>query len=258
MKIEYFVFSGTGNTLLIAREIGGRLREKGHEVNYYRMDGINSFRMTGESVIGLAFPIAYFSSYPLVLRFIASLPEGRGRQIFMTSTMAGSSLGAERKFRRLVEAKGYKPIGCGLFLMPGNYNNPTLPVDKNRERVALSLKKAAEFADMLDGGKAAWGGGMPLIPSMWHSLVTSGRIVRFFYRMFPLEVDKAACIKCMRCVEICPTRAISSAAGDTPRINGALCESCQRCAAFCPVHAIKVPKKPAEQYRAVEYEDFRL
>ena len=33
MKIEYFVFSGTGNTLLIAREVGERLREGG-TVNY--------------------------------------------------------------------------------------------------------------------------------------------------------------------------------------------------------------------------------
>ena len=35
MNIEYFVFSGTGNTLMIARGIGSELVKKGNTVNYY-------------------------------------------------------------------------------------------------------------------------------------------------------------------------------------------------------------------------------
>ncbi|NCB72292.1 MAG: 4Fe-4S ferredoxin, partial [Clostridia bacterium] len=56
MKVEYYVFSGTGNTLLIAREVGRRLEEKGNEVNLHMIGKYNSFRISGESVIGIAFP----------------------------------------------------------------------------------------------------------------------------------------------------------------------------------------------------------
>ena len=255
MKIEYFVFSGTGNTLLVAREVGERLREKGHEVNYHMIGRNNSFRMSGESVIGLAFPIAFFSSYPLVLKFIASLPEGRRKKIFMTATMGGSALGAEGKFRKLVRDKGYKPIGSELFIMPGNYNNGVIPVEKNSQLVSAAKEKARAFADRLEKGSAAWGRGIPVIPSMWYKLISSGRSLRFFYRMFPITVDKEKCIKCMRCAENCPVGAIDGS-GEFPFINKNICESCQRCVAFCPAHAIVVPGKPAEQYRAMEFEEF--
>ena len=255
MKVEYYVFSGTGNTLLIAREVGRRLEEKGHEVNFHMIGKFNSFRMSGDSVIGLAFPIAFFSSYPLVLRFIASLPQGKGRSIFMTATMGGSALGAEGKFRKLVRQKGYKPIGSELFVMPGNYNNGVIPEDKNQALVSAALDKAKSFADKLADGKAAWGRGIPIIPSMWYKLVSSGRSLRFFYRMFPIMVDNSKCIKCMRCLENCPAGAIEKV-GEYPFINRNLCESCQRCVAFCPAHAIAVPDKPAEQYRAMEFEEF--
>jgi Pyruvate/2-oxoacid:ferredoxin oxidoreductase delta subunit/flavodoxin len=255
MKVEYYVFSGTGNTLMIAREVGRRLEEKGSQVNFHMIGKLNAFRMSGDSVIGLAFPIAFFSSYPLVLNFIASLPEGKGRSIFMTATMGGSALGAERKFRKLVMQKGYKPIGSELFVMPGNYNNGVIPAEKNSTLVTAAMEKARLFADNLADGRAVWGRGVPLIPSMWYKLVSSGRTLRFFYRMFPIMVDTDKCIKCMRCVANCPVGAIDQK-GDFPTINKNLCQSCQRCVAFCPAHAIVVPGKPAEQYRAMEFEDF--
>jgi len=255
MKVEYYVFSGTGNTLMIAREIGRRLEEKGSQVNFHMIGKSNSFNLSGESVIGLAFPIAFFSSYPLVLQFIASLPEGKGRSIFMTATMGGSALGAERKFRKLVRQKGYKPIGSELFIMPGNYNNGFIPVEKNEALLAKAMEKARLFADRLRGGSAVWSCGIPLIPSIWYKLVSSGRTLRFFYRMFPIVVDTDKCIKCMRCVDNCPVGAIDLK-GSFPSINKHLCQSCQRCVAFCPAHAIIVPGKPAEQYRAMEFEEF--
>ena len=90
---------------------------------------------------------------------------------------------------------------------------------------------------------------------MWYKLVSSGRSLRFFYRMFPITVDNSKCIKCMRCLENCPAGAIEKV-GEYPFINRNLCESCQRCVAFCPAHAIAVPDKPAEQYRAMEFEEF--
>lgn len=255
MKIEYYVFSGTGNTLMIAKEIGKRLEEKGHEVNFHMIGKLNSFRMSGESVIGLAFPIAFFSTYPLVLRFIASLPQGKGRSIFMTATMGGTALGAEWKFKKLFREKGYKPIGSELFVMPGNYNNGIIPVEKNQSLMSAAMKKARSFADSLSEGKTAWGKGVPLISSMWYKLISSGRSIRFFYRMFPIMVDNDKCIKCMRCAKNCPVGAITKQ-GEYPFINKSLCESCQRCVAFCPVHAIVVPGKPVEQYRAMEFEEF--
>lgn len=256
MKVEYFVFSGTGNTLIIARAVGNRLSENGYEVNYHMMEKSNSFKIEDGSVIGLAFPIAFFSSYPVVLQFISSLPEGNGRKIFMTATMGGAAMGAEGKFRQMVISKGYIPVGSELFVMPGNYGNKIIPVDKNKKKVDRAVDKARYFADTLINGTAKWGKGIPIIPSIWYSLVANGKTLRFFYGKFPIKVNNEKCIKCMRCAENCPADAIKSDA-EYPFIDSTLCQSCQRCVAFCPSHAISVHGKHSEQYRAMEFEEFR-
>jgi epoxyqueuosine reductase QueG len=42
-----------------------------------------------------------------------------------------------------------------------------------------------------------------------------------------------------------------------PIITPIFCESCQRCVGFCPTGALHVPGKPAEPYRAMDYEEFK-
>ena len=255
MKVEYYVFSGTGNTLMIAREVGGRLAERGCDVSYRMIGKPEMFKIQGECVVGLAFPIAFFSSYPLVLNFIASLPQGKGRKIFMTATMAGAAMGAEGKFRSMVSDKGYVPVGSEIFQMPGNYNNKTINAVKNKATITAALTEARSFADSLIDGTSRWNRGVPIIPSLWQWFVRSGRALRFFYGMFPIAIDNDRCIKCMRCLENCPAHAIDKNS-ESLFIYPERCQSCQRCVAFCPVKAVIVPGKPAEQYRAMDFEEF--
>ncbi len=255
MRVDFFVFSGTGNTLMIARGVGRGLSEKGWEVNFHRMDKSTGREIADDSMVGLAFPTAYFSTYPVALDLISRLPEGKGRKLFMVTTAAGATGGSERKFSRMIEEKGYVPAGSLAVIMPSNYNNKSLPEEKNRNLVAAGMKKARSFADRLVSGTAEWSRGIPLFPSMWHWFVTSGKALPFFYRFFPIQVDKDICIRCMRCVNNCPVGAVV-VEGDSPVIRKEVCQSCQRCVAFCPVHAIGVPGKPLEQYRAMSFEEF--
>ena len=242
--------------MLIARRIGDRFKENGYEVNYHAIELGMEVKIDSDTTVGLAFPIAFFSSYPVVLDFIASLPNGGGRKIFMSASMGGMGMGVEGKIRQMVKSKGYKPIGAELFLMPGNYNNAVIPFARNRELVATAMKKCDAFAAAIVKGSSRWGRGSPVIPSMWKGLVHSGRALRFFYRMFPIQIDMSKCVKCMRCRENCPVDAIERNA-ETLFIRVDKCQSCQRCVAFCPQHAIVVQGKPAAQYRALEFEEFK-
>jgi NAD-dependent dihydropyrimidine dehydrogenase PreA subunit/flavodoxin len=256
VEIDYFVFSGTGNTLLIAREVAAGLEEKGCRVTLRKMEDGAPSSIAADHVVGLAFPMAFFSSYPLVLDFINRLPKGNGQKLFITVSMAGSGLGAEAKFRSLISAKGYQPAAFAYFLMPSNYNNKVLPVKKNEALVAAAKENARKFAADFADGRAAWGFGIPPLSSFWHWFVTSGKAMRLFYKMFPLEIDNEKCVKCMRCMENCPAGAIDQNI-ESLFINRTKCQNCQRCVGFCPAGAIVVPGKPAAQYRAMEFEDFR-
>lgn len=253
MHVEYYVFSGTGNTMMIANRMAKRIRTKGHSVSIHTIYNSTKCDTAPDSILGIAFPVAFFSTYPVVLDFIDSLPEGNGRKVFMMATMAGSGMGIERNFKKLFEKKGYVPVGSELFLMPSNYNNVTIPVEKNKKIVANALVQADAFADKLTESSAEWNKGIPIVSSMWSWFMRSGKATKLFYRMFPIRVDKTKCIKCMRCLENCPVSAISIE-NDFPLINKKLCQSCQRCVAFCPVQAIGVENKSTEQYRAAEYQ----
>jgi len=254
MKVEYYVFSGTGNTLKIAEAVGTRLSERGCSVSYHMMEQNSTPLISDEAVVGLAFPIAFFSSYPIVQRFVESLPEGKGRRIFMTATMGGLSLGAECKFRSIVAAKGYVPCGAKLFLMPSNYANKDLPIEKNTRLAETAEKSARGFADAVIDGTAEWRRGLLLVPSFSYWFVKNGHALDLFYKAMPLKTDKEKCINCMRCVKMCPVHAINVIDG-YPVISS-LCQSCQRCAGFCPTGAISVPGRNYTQYSAVSFEDF--
>ncbi len=254
MLVDYYVFSGTGNTLKIAGHIAERLKELGAEVRLRKMEDGFSPREKG-CVAGIAFPVAFFSTYPLVLDFIDSLPRGDGAGVFLTCTMAGVTFGLEGRFREKFIAKGWRPLGAAAFKMPGNYNDDITPAAKYEKLVKDSLAQARTFADALHQGQASWGRGLPLIPALCESFVRGGRAMKFFNKHFPLSVDESVCINCGRCLGLCPVGAVTQT-GRHPRIDLLKCQCCQRCAGFCPVHAIYVQGKHKAQYRAMDFEDF--
>jgi ferredoxin len=161
--------------------------------------------------------------------------------------------------RKVLLKKGYKPIAAGIFVMPGNYNNKTLPLEKNAARVEKALLEARSFAyDLLKGGKR-WGGGIPILSSLCYRLGQTRKPWDLFYKIFPIAANFEKCVRCGRCVAECPSKAILMQE-QGPVIDPKVCESCQRCVGFCPTGALRVflqPGKPAEPYRAMSYEDYK-
>ncbi|GHV45469.1 hypothetical protein FACS1894204_04680 [Synergistales bacterium] len=259
-SVELFVFSGTGNTLLVAREMSGALRNEGKDVRLRDMNAKTGAILTNlddDTAIGLAFPVACFSTYPSVWRFIESMPLGYGREIFILSTCGGFSGGMQGPLGEILSKKGYRPVSAKFFIMPGNYGNKTIPAEKNAHRLEKALSDARAFASDLLAGKASWGG-YPWGARFTHWLAQTRAPWNFFYRMFPILADKAKCTRCSLCVSICPAYAITKDEDGYPIVNGRGCESCQRCVGFCPSGALGNPKKPAAQYRAMNYEEFKI
>jgi Pyruvate/2-oxoacid:ferredoxin oxidoreductase delta subunit len=255
--VELFVFSGTGNSLQIAQAAAAVLTEEGVPVRLRSMDEPCPAVLSEESAVGLAFPVACFSTYPTVWRFIESMPAGEGREVFMLGTCGGASGGMQGPLRRVLTKKGYRPLAAGFFVMPGNYNNKTLPTAKNDARVKKALTEVRFFICDLLRGSLRWSGGIPLLSALLYRLGQTRKPWNFFYRLFPISVDPERCIRCGRCADNCPERAIAIPSGEPPVVDASLCESCQRCVGFCPSGALRVPGKPAEPYRAMTYEDFR-
>lgn len=256
-KATIAVFTGTGNTLLMAALLAEELQAGGVDASLASMTHPDRFRLPEDSALGLAVPVACFSTYPTVWRFIDALPEGRGREAFFLATMGGLSLGMEGPVREVVAGKGYRPVGAAVVTMPGNYNNKTMPVAENEKRTAAAEEAVKRYArTLLEGGgsTAGWRGG-GILPSFFARFAHSKRPWRLFYRMFPLAVDPQKCTGCGLCAELCPEGNIDMFEGMA--IIRERCQSCQRCCGFCPVSAISVPGKPAVPYRSISLEDLR-
>ena len=255
-EVELFVFSGTGNSLLAAQACAEVLKSEKVSVRIRSMDQPCPKNLSIETAIGLAFPVACFSTYPTVWRFIETMPAGEGREIFVIGTSGGAPFGMQGPLRKILSKKGYKPVGARFLTMPGNYNNKTLNTQKNAARVSKSMLGAQSFAYDLLNGNARWKSGIPVLSSLAHWLGQTRTPWNLFYKVFPISVDKEKCIRCKRCVNNCPSGAITLKE-EFPAVERLLCESCQRCVGFCPQSALHVPGKPAEPYRAMIYEDFK-
>ena len=262
-RVELYWFSGTGNTLLAARRVAETLRGGGVPVKLHRLENSDPGTVpTGDGVtLGLAFPVAAFSTYPLVWRFIEALPPGKGTPVFMLATMGGFSGLLAGPLKQLLRRQGYRPLAARELRMPSNFLAGARPLEKCRNRLECGLRQAAAFAQALLAGRGRWHrfSPVPYALTRWfwtHAARSFAKGGQKFH------ADPARCTRCGLCVRLCPTGTITlppatetpvpAAAGTAPvPAWGGHCIQCQRCIAFCPTRAISGGRGASGRYRAV-------
>ncbi len=253
-QIDFYVFSGSGNTWLLAKEMARLFTANEVPTTLYPLPGQFALPEEG-TLLGLAFPTAYFSTYPFVLNFLDHLPDGRNREVFILTTMAGTTGGMPHTIRKLLVQKNYRPTGYAEIKMPSNYGKQQASATMaNKTIIEEAVHQAENFAGQLLAGKRQWPETPTFVAGFLQNFTRKQWSTQLFRKFFPLQVDENDCIKCGLCQKICPAGAIEKLASDFRRITGS-CQSCQHCSAFCPVSAIKLPGQTAPSYKAAEYEE---
>lgn len=252
-KVIFAVFTGTGNTLVAAERLASRFTAADKNVCLVPMEKpalLDAAGFDKDATLGLAAPVACFTTYPTVWRFIDSLPAGNGCGVFFLATMGGMGAGMQGPVGRALVRKGYRLIAAATVAMCGNYGGG-VPTDSRREAVFIKMRaKVDGFADRLLAGRGGWSRGwLNPVSALFHWLGQKRISFRCFRRFFTTTVNQTACTGCGLCVELCPEHAIAMKDGKAEIANA--CQSCQRCAGFCPVGAIGFPGKPVRQYNAV-------
>jgi NAD-dependent dihydropyrimidine dehydrogenase PreA subunit len=254
-NIDFYYFSGTGNTMLVARKMTEIFQEEGYIVNLEKMEISESSEVNTEHTIGLGFPVAILSTYNLVWNFIQSLPEVQGTEIFMVDTMGGYSGGLVGPLRAILERKGYQPIGACEIIMPVNIfyiqNDKT-----NREKVKKGLEIAEKYAKALIDGRSRWGR-VPFFSDALNIFSKAGiklTTIDLHQKYFKFRTNEVLCNKCGICAEICP---VGNIMFDEYPVSGNKCEYCMRCVSMCPIGAIRsLFTYNGKTYSAVKAKDF--
>ena len=251
--VDFYYFSGTGNTFLIVTKMGDTFSKNGIKVNLYRIEKSNPDNVNLEHTIGLGFPVAEFSTYDFVWDFVKSLPEARETCIFMVATFGGISGGVVGSMREILKKKGYTPIGAEEIIMPPNIFY--IQDEKTcSEKVKKGIKKAEEYSMDLMSGKSKWGR-VPVLSDVSYYISMTGLKLtdtNVNQKLIHLKTDTEKCIKCGICVKLCPVGNIEIKEKEYPE-HGFDCRYCLRCTSFCPIKAISCPiNYKGMTYRAVK------
>ena len=232
--IGIYAFSGTGNTRKCAKALETALSEQGASVAFHEIsDGSET---ASEHDLVICYPIYGFNMPTILKPFCRNLPD-ESRIWFLKTSGEPLHLNdnSSAEMIRILRKKNCRIMGEYHYIMP--YNMVFRHTD---EQASLMWKTAAEripeAAQMIAKGEST-----PIrAPISAKAISALCRIEHWFYpkngRLF--RVDNKKCVRCMKCLNNCPTKNISFADG---RFHfGKNCIGCVRCSFRCPTEAIRI------------------
>ncbi len=238
MKTKIFYFSGTGNSLVIARDLAAALGDT---------ELLNIAKVINEDIvydcdnIGLVFPVYIWGPPLIVVEFIKKL-RSKAQYHFAVANYGGFPAGTLLLVRDLFAAKGIKlNSGFGL-MMPGNYTPlyGAKPQNKQAQMFKNEKDKIKEIGHIIKNRATT------KIPK--NNFFINWLFTTLLYKKSAPQIKKLAkdfwvsekCDGCEICVRICPSNNIKLK--DNKPQWGDNCEQCLACLQWCPQEAIEYGK----------------
>ena len=233
-----YVFSGTGNTLKVAAAYKRYLNA---ETTIYRIAKSSPPPPPPEEfdLIGLGYPIHAFSAPEPILKFAKNLPALHGKRAFIFKT-SGEGLhlndGSSQKLISILKKKGGDVLFERHFVMPYNM------IYRHSDEMAKQMWIYAQAMTKLSAAEIERGERKNVKKSVFKSAFTAVfRVIEqpFAHLHGPLfKVNAEKCVKCEKCVKICPQANIKVRDGKIK--FGKSCVLCMGCSFNCPTDAIRV------------------
>ena len=235
--IMIFYFSGTGNSLWVARQ----LQESLQEPLYKLVDVLSSdqvYALGDEERLGFVFPVYSWGPPEVVLEMISRLRLSRKPSFLYFVCTCGDDAGKTAEvFCKAVERRGWTcQAGYSVF-MPNTYVClPGFDVDapevesRKREEAWGRVREIQVKIAGRESGFDCHEGSMPFLKTY---------VVRPLFCRFLMSARwfhaSDACISCGICEKVCPMNNIRV---DRKPVWGKRCTQCLACYHFCPMHAV--------------------
>ena len=238
-------FSGTGNSLAIARYVAGKL---GGELVPAIRAADRSRQEREADTIGLVFPIYDFRAPRCIFDYLETVTDIESKYVFAICTHGTAAPGRSlKRVQAAIESRGGRLSGGFAVPMPHNGVGCGLFSDSKRESLLGAWKGTAEeiceYVLQRDRGRVDSGSAALAMvrPSMF-------RLVPVILRFLGALVTRGskglgltasdACTACGVCARVCPAENIELQ-GEKP-VWGDRCLTCFACLHWCPEHAISL------------------
>lgn len=247
-----FYFTGTGNSLQVAKLLANEQKEVLYSVSSLMNQGIpqTEFTLKEDEKIGFIFPVYAFGPPKIILDFINNLKlkNHKDHYIFAVAT-CGENIGCTMEILKKNLEKAFLPLHSAFsVIMPNNYVFLGMDVDpiSEEERKLLELETVVNKINTILHEKQR--DVLLIVRGPIPNIITRG----IYYLFVKSKVNtkkfyaKDNCISCGICEKVCNTRTIK--VKDKP-IWGGECMQCTACINLCPVRAIEYGKTSPKRDR---------
>ena len=240
MKIALFYFSGTNNTKLVILKWQEEAKKHNIDIHLFSIEKDEMPTLGYYDKIGFAYPIHAFNAPEIVWRFAKKLPRLNKVTPLFIIMVSGEYMtinnSSASKLNRILKKKNIILESDYHYLMPYNL------VFRHTEQRAYKMYEAMNKIVPIDVTEY-------LVDSKPHHL-HKHHLVGWFIFLLRIEqwfsgvngkhfkVDMSKCIRCMKCVNECPTHNIEFK-GDHFEFSNK-CALCARCSFNCPKDAFKI------------------
>lgn len=233
-------FSGTGNSLYIAKKLAEILNDRIVSIADLVCKNQYHLSVEKEESIGFVYPVIACAPPDVVTDFVKKVRfDGlTTNYIYSVFNCAGTPEYTSRIFRKIATKAGLPVSGFYGVLMPGNYitQKKHLPPEKVQEYLVCCDEKIAQIAEDVGSKESNY-------KKEKHSFLLSYGL----HKLAVLEKGEKfvfgdACIRCRKCVDICPMEAISISQ-EKPERDEKKCAFCLACVNVCPTRALQVGNK---------------
>ncbi len=252
MKSLIYYYTGTGNSLWVAREVQKKLIDAQLESVHAQFNK-NTFQEA--DLIAFVFPVHIWGVPRAVLNFIEKLPDLKSKKIFAYAVNAGQVSRTLIQLDEVLKEKGSR-LSYGFSLaMPSNYIPWGGPCD-NSAQMDLFAEAKFSVSKNLRLVTEEKPGGIEKGP-LWQRLLFT-LIYKISYKHVP-TMDKKffadeRCNACGICSKVCPVNNI--VINDKP-IWQNHCEQCLACIQWCPQECLQYGDK-TKNYKRYHHPEITL
>ena len=246
MKKTIYYFSGTGNSLQVARKLSQLM----DETTIHAISNTTNMDISAE-VIGFVFPVYLWGVPDIVLQFIEKIKNGiHDKYFFAVATYKSQPGDVIGQLQRKMRKQGGRLSAGFTVPMPGNniifYDLESIPVQESKLNGCQS--KLSEIAQSIKSRQNI----LPTVPiierflytGLLHSVLTS--TFHKSDRQFWIE---SVCNSCGVCAKVCPVANIKLTDGHPEWQHN--CQQCLACINLCPSKAIKYGKTTRNRKRYI-------